>query len=136
VHAVPGEVIYLQDAAWGIVVNTRSTEPFAVGDRVEASGFLEHARPAAIREGAEQVELVVGDSGPGWAGGGIDDQLLTSSKPEGTGVGLFVVRTAVENHRGTLEVGRSPLGGAEFRIRLPRQSPRAWPPHADQPTGS
>jgi len=30
-----------------------------------------------------------------------------------------VVRTAVENHRGTLTVGRSPLGGAEFRIVLP-----------------
>jgi signal transduction histidine kinase len=31
-----------------------------------------------------------------------------------------VVQTAVENHRGSITVGRSPLGGAEFRIVLPR----------------
>ena len=67
------------------------------------------------------MQLVVGDSGPGWPGGTLDEALLASSKPDGTGIGLFVVRTAVENHRGRVTVGRSPLGGAEFRIALPRR---------------
>jgi len=67
----------------------------------------------------DDVELVVGDSGPGWPGGTIEDVLLESTKPQGTGIGLYVVKTAVENHRGTVTVGRSPLGGAEFRIVFP-----------------
>ncbi len=69
------------------------------------------------------VEVVVGDSGPGWPGGTLDEMLLNSSKPGGSGIGLYVVKTAVENHRGQIVIGRSPLGGAEFRITLP-------PPHA------
>jgi len=72
----------------------------------------------------DRVELVVGDSGPGWPGGTIDELLLASTKPEGTGIGLFVVKTAVENHRGTITIGRSPLGGAEFRIAFPRATDR------------
>ena len=68
------------------------------------------------------VELVVGDSGPGWPGGTVDDMLLRTTKPDGAGVGLYVVKTAVENHRGQMTVGRSPLGGAEFRITFPRAS--------------
>jgi signal transduction histidine kinase len=34
------------------------------------------------------------------------------------------VRTAAENHGGHLEIGHSPLGGAEVRMILPRQSAR------------
>ena len=85
----------------------------------------------AIEEEDQQVRLIVGDSGPGWLGGNLDDTLLASSKEEGTGIGLFVVQTTVANHRGTIEVGRSPLGGAEFRITLPRRSPNEEP--APQP---
>ena len=66
------------------------------------------------------VEVVVGDSGPGWLGGTLDEMLLTTSKPGGSGIGLYVVKTAVENHRGQIAIGRSPLGGAEFRISFPR----------------
>lgn len=65
------------------------------------------------------IELVVGDSGPGWPGGTLDDVLLRSTKAAGAGIGLYVVKTAVENHRGQIFIGRSPLGGAEFRIRFP-----------------
>ncbi len=65
------------------------------------------------------VEVVIGDSGPGWPGGTLDEMLLNTSKPGGSGIGLYVVKTAVENHRGKITIGRSPLGGAEFRIVLP-----------------
>ncbi|MBU3666368.1 MAG: ATP-binding protein [Chthoniobacterales bacterium] len=54
-----------------------------------------------------------------WPGGTLDEMLLNTSKPEGSGIGLYIVKTAVENHRGTITIGRSPLGGAEFRITLP-----------------
>jgi PAS domain S-box-containing protein len=72
------------------------------------------------RSTGECVELVVGDSGPGWPGGSLDEMLLRTTKRDGSGIGLYVVKTALENHRGEMEIGRSPLGGAEFRLRFPR----------------
>jgi len=71
----------------------------------------------------DTVELVVGDSGPGWPGGSLSDFLLRSSKPGGSGIGLYIVQTAVDNHRGRIVIGTSPLGGAEFRITFPRHRP-------------
>jgi sensor histidine kinase regulating citrate/malate metabolism len=84
-----------------------------------AAGATTRDVEVAVHHAAEGVVLTVGDSGPGWPGGSLDDALVSSTKPQGTGVGLFVVRTAVENHQGTITVGRSILGGAEFRIVLP-----------------
>jgi PAS domain S-box-containing protein len=66
------------------------------------------------------VELVIGDSGPGWPGGSLEEMLLRSTKRDGSGIGLYVVKTALDNHCGTIAIGRSPLGGAEFRLKFPR----------------
>lgn len=48
---------------------------------------------------------------------------LATTKPGGSGVGLFVVRTVVVNHGGSEAFCTSPLGGAEVRCRLPRLTP-------------
>lgn len=38
------------------------------------------------------------------------------------GIGLFLVESAVSNHAGRVEIGRSDdLGGAEVLLHLPRQ---------------
>ena len=66
------------------------------------------------------VELVIGDSGPGWPGGSLEEMLLRSTKRDGSGIGLYVVKTALDNHCGNIAIGRSPLGGAEFRLEFPR----------------
>jgi PAS domain S-box-containing protein len=71
------------------------------------------------------VELVLGDSGPGWPAGGPAEVPLTTTKKSGTGIGLYVVRTAMENHRGEIVFGRSPLGGAEVRLRFPHAEEKA-----------
>ena len=65
-------------------------------------------------------EIRIGDSGPGIPKADIADLLLRSTKAEGTGLGLFIVQTTLENHGGHLEIGRSPLGGAEVRLFFPR----------------
>ena len=65
------------------------------------------------------VEIVVGDSGPGMSPERIAALPFETTKPDGTGLGLYLVRTCVENHGGSMAVGRSPLGGAEIRLRLP-----------------
>lgn len=73
-----------------------------------------------LRYAGEFLELLIGDSGPGWPGGTIDEMLLSSTKRDGSGIGLYVVKTALDNHRGEMVIGRSPLGGAEFRMTFPR----------------
>lgn len=107
-----GDEVQLQMVVTNLLVN--AVEAIAAGDVDRREIAIEqHARDGV-------VELVVGDSGPGWAGGTLDEALLNTTKPGGTGVGLYVVKTAVENHRGRITIGRSPLGGAEFRITFPR----------------
>ena len=66
------------------------------------------------------LELRVADNGPGFGTLQLDQLPLTSTKPQGSGIGLFVARTAAQNHGGSLELGRSEaLGGAEVVLRLP-----------------
>lgn len=76
-----------------------------------------------IRLGVEvneqTIDCVVADSGPGYQAG----QPAGGEAPRkrgGTGMGLHIVRSVLGNHRGRLETGRSPLGGAEFRMVLPK----------------
>ena len=69
------------------------------------------------------VVLEVADSGPGIAD---DDRdkifepfFTTKSDGKGTGLGLPIVRNIVDRHRGEIQVSRSDLGGAAFRVILP-----------------
>ncbi|MCA0374956.1 MAG: HAMP domain-containing histidine kinase [Gemmatimonadetes bacterium] len=43
-------------------------------------------------------------------------------RADGSGLGLAIAQWIVQQHRGTLEVGTSPLGGARFTVTLPRAS--------------
>jgi C4-dicarboxylate-specific signal transduction histidine kinase len=72
-----------------------------------------------LRRRESWVEVAVGDSGPGFGGQPPDTTVLRSSKEEGTGLGLYVVRTTLDNHGGTIEFGQSSLGGAEVVLRFP-----------------
>lgn len=72
-----------------------------------------------LRTGKGRIELVVGDSGPGLPEGIAEGPILKSTKPNGSGLGLFIVRTAAENHGGRLVSGRSTLGGAKVAMVFP-----------------
>jgi two-component system CitB family sensor kinase len=51
----------------------------------------------------------------------------------GRGIGLALVRRIVERRRGSIEVDEAPLGGARFRLVIPRtarRSPRKRPAKA------
>ncbi len=109
---IQGDAVQLQLAIVNLLRN--AVEAIAAG------GLPRREIEVVIGETPGGATLTVGDSGPGWTGGTLDDALVATTKPAGAGVGLFVVQTAVENHRGSITVGRSPLGGAEFRIVLPR----------------
>ena len=45
--------------------------------------------------------------------------MFVSTRPGGTGLGLFLARTAVERCGGTVSVHDGPEGGACFRITMP-----------------
>ena len=65
--------------------------------------------------------IEVSDTGPGLPAGEEERmfEMFVTSRPEGTGLGLFLARAAVERCGGTLSGGNRPEGGACFRITLP-----------------
>jgi signal transduction histidine kinase len=85
--------------------------------RVEVRGWVE----------GDAYMVTVADSGPG-----VDPSLAdrvfepfftTRANGEGTGLGLSIARQIMEEHGGSISVGRSPeLGGALFTMRLPLRS--------------
>jgi signal transduction histidine kinase len=71
----------------------------------------------------EGVALAVEDDGPGVPfekSSDIFDAYFTT-RADGTGLGLALARAAVVAQGGTLELDRSPVGGARFVIRLPTE---------------
>jgi signal transduction histidine kinase len=73
--------------------------------------------------GSDTVEIVVADSGPGLAPG-LQDRLFSpfvTTKPGGTGLGLWISRNLLERHGGELRAGAAAPadgGGAAFTVRL------------------
>jgi signal transduction histidine kinase len=79
-------------------------------------------RVDASIQGAEYV-VRVGDSGPG-----VDSEtaervfepfFTTRPAGEGTGLGLAIARQVLQQCGGSIALGRSELGGAEFTVRIP-----------------
>lgn len=78
--------------------------------------------------GAEVV-IEIDDNGPGIASelrSRIFDPFFTTKRiGDGTGLGLSLCHTVIEEHRGTIEALDSPRGGARLRIALPNKTPQA-----------
>lgn len=70
----------------------------------------------------EEVHILIDDNGPGVPEDldGILFQSGISRREGGTGLGLVFVRGVASAHGGYADHHRSPLGGARFRISLPR----------------
>jgi two-component system, OmpR family, sensor histidine kinase PrrB len=99
------------------------------GLRLLADNLLEnaarHGRPGgtvAVCVGAGPT-LVVDDDGPGIADGDRDRIFepfvrAGGTQAPGSGLGLALVAQQARDHGADIEVGRSPLGGARFRVRF------------------
>lgn len=72
---------------------------------------------------SSEVCIVIADTGPGIAAGSLsrifEPYFTTKSPGEGTGLGLFVTRTLVENLGGRIEVRSAAGEGTSFTVVLP-----------------
>jgi signal transduction histidine kinase len=104
-----GEPLSFRRALVNVVTNAEQAA--GRGGRVEVRAY-----------GAGDKAVVdVTDSGPGVSRGErarIFD-MFVSTRPGGTGLGLFLARTAVERCGGTVDVHDAEHGGACFRISVP-----------------
>lgn len=106
--------VQLQQVVLNLVVNSRDAMP--EGGRLSLTLRREHSRT-----GGPLAVLTVTDSGVG-----IDPGLrqrifepLFTTKPQGTGLGLAVSHSIVQQARGQIQVESSPGSGAKFRVELP-----------------
>jgi len=99
----------LEEALWNLVQN--SFEALAAAGRVIL---------AARRTEDRALELSVEDDGPGIPGYVLPNLFkpFTTTKEQGTGIGLALCRKIAEAHGGEIRADRSVLGGARFTIRL------------------
>lgn len=75
------------------------------------------------------VLVAVSDSGPGIAEAErakVFDPFYTN-KSDGSGIGLSLCQRIITDHQGSISVGASRLGGAQFSIELPAATPATHP---------
>ena len=113
---VDGDAVQLQIAVINLVKNAVDAlllQPPAT-EAPEIVIRLEHR--------GQHWAIVVDDNGPGLPEEHPGLLPLSSSKPSGSGLGLFIIRSAMESHDGDLLLGVSPRGGARAVLLLPRQT--------------
>lgn len=88
----------------------------------EGKGVV-RVRVEAVDRSALQrsLRVTVEDDGPGLSDEA-SEKLFTpffTTKPQGTGLGLIIVRKIVEAHRGSFSIRNAPGGGAQATVELP-----------------
>lgn len=90
-------------------------------DAIEVSRTKERLIQLSISKNQDFAVLEIQDSGSG-----IDQAILPkifelyqSTKPDGLGIGLWLSKTIIDHHGGTITSANSDNGGAIFRIQLP-----------------
>lgn len=100
----------------------------------EATGPGGHIEVRVMRAEGEATIEVHGD-GPGVPAAN-ERRIVEpfhSAKQGGDGLGLLAVARCLEAHGGRIDLGRSPLGGACFRLHFPLPEPRPSVPECTAP---
>jgi signal transduction histidine kinase len=114
------------------------SSPIVFGDSIQIQqaliNVLNNSIDALVASKAKHKEIFIGISSIGGiatitvkdCGGGINPQLMPSvfelyktTKKEGLGVGLWLSRTIMTQHHGTMTVSNEPEGWAVFKMNLP-----------------
>jgi two-component system sensor histidine kinase HydH len=119
-------VLFKQSELIILNVNTFLVEQMIINlmlnaaDATESKGKIE----VILIDKSNHIFIEVHDSGPGIT----EEQRANlfrpyyTTKSEGTGLGLITVKTCTELHGGLVEIDKSHLGGALFRVVLPIKS--------------
>jgi signal transduction histidine kinase len=116
--AIVGDQILLQQVAINLLINGMD----AVADAPPSRRLL----VVRTTVSADRVEFSVIDAGPGIAPEVLAHlfEPFMTTKAKGMGMGLTIVRSIVRSHRGEIEAGNNPTGGATFKVVLPlREAP-------------
>ena len=112
VPAVRANAVEMQQVVLNIALNAFDALARSTGERNVVIG-------TTLENGS--VVLFVKDNGPGLRPE-VEPRLFEpffSTKPQGLGVGLPIVRSIVQRHRGRVIAENDPSGGAVFRVVLP-----------------
>ena len=79
------------------------------------------AMEVTTNNGEENIQITVEDNGPGITPGKEEKifEPFYTRRIDGTGLGLAIVKQMIAEHNGSIEVGKSSLGGAKFTVNLP-----------------
>ncbi|QRN97187.1 HAMP domain-containing histidine kinase [Archangium violaceum] len=115
-HAlVRGGITTLRRVVENLVLNA------CEGDGARGAGKVDIlARPEPY---SGRLELLIADDGPGFPPERLQAPIegLSTTKPNGTGLGLYTSECLIRASGGTLERNNRPGGGAQLRILLPRE---------------
>ena len=105
-----------------------------LGNAIKHTGDGGMVRVAARRSEPDRIEIVVEDTGEGIPPGDesriFDRYTGAASRADSTGLGLFIARTIITAHAGTIGAeNRQDCRGARFRVILPatERSPHTSP---------
>ena len=111
-----GDAVQLQQVVLNLTLNALDSVAASAGDREVVVGTAAHD---------DEVEVYVRDTGIGLPAN-VQEHLFESffsTKAQGLGMGLVIVRSIVERHNGRVRAENDASGGAVFRVLLPVE---AW----------
>lgn len=109
---INGDAIQLQIAIINILKN--SIESVLESDNSDPLILVR------LKDNENSWIIEIEDNGGGLLPEMSEESVMKSSKPDGTGLGLFIVRTAMESHNGHLFLQNSPSGGLLAQLTLPK----------------
>jgi signal transduction histidine kinase len=110
---VKGDAVQLQQVILNLIINAM--------DAISQAEVKEREVNVTTSLSAACAEIRVSDTGPGMAADDLKSVFIPffTTKPQGMGMGLAIVRTIVEAHHGQISAENQLSGGALFTIRLP-----------------
>lgn len=109
---INGDAIQLQIAIINILKN--SIESVLESDNSDPLILVR------LKDNENSWIIEIEDNGGGLLPEMSEESVMKSTKPDGTGLGLFIVRTAMESHNGHLFLQNSPSGGLLAQLTLPK----------------